>query len=245
MPISKRNASFRAMALALAFATTVQPARARINADALPVATLAAPTGTPTEILTGAVDEVIVDNRVTSLTGRYVALRLDDGHSVALKGPGVDVLALGARVEATGQRSGDRLFVTGYHLLPGSASALGVLPKGFPTVQTEGTLAVVHADNFDQGRSTYAWVVRGDDQRATPLQFAAMPDGLQIGMRVVVGGTMTADGVSLEANQITVLALPPPEPTDISPAPITNKVLVLLIKFPGTAEALRRARSIR
>ena len=108
--------------------------------------------------------------------------------------------------------------------------------------QVEGTLAMVHADNFDQGRSSYNYVVRGDDGSTTPLQLAVMPDSLQIGMRVVAAGTTASDGFSLDADHITVLiAAPPRTADDILPAPITNNLLVVLVKFPGQTEAFTQA----
>jgi hypothetical protein len=125
-------------------------------------------------VITGAVRELIVDNRLTAMTARYVGLRLDDGHNVVLRSSGLETLAQGTRVEATGQLGGDTLFATGFRLLAGSATPSGAL------IQAEGTLAVVHSDNFDQGRSAYSWVIRGAGESATPLQLVAMPSGLDI-----------------------------------------------------------------
>ncbi len=191
----------------------------------------------PIETVTGTIRELVIDNRVTGQRNRQVALELDDGRKLVLNGTGLDVLAQNARVEAAGQRSGDALFVTGYHVLAGAATT----PRA--AAQVQGTLAMVHADNFDQGRSSYTYVVRGDDGRVTPLRLAVMPDSLQIGMQVVATGTMASDGVSLEADHITILAAAPPKAgaNDVSPAPITNNVLVVLIKFPGTTEAFTQA----
>src|SRR5439155_4975057 len=67
---------------------------------------------------TGTVAELIVDNRVTNVTQRYLALRLDDGHTVALTGSGLDALASGARVEVTGSLSAETLAVTSFSVLP-------------------------------------------------------------------------------------------------------------------------------
>src|SRR5437588_498580 len=96
-----------------------------------------------------------------------------------------------------------------------------------------GTLGMVHADNFDQGRSTYGLVVRDSDGRATPLVLAVIPDTLRIGMQVVATGTQATDGSSLEVSNITILAMPPPQSNGPLAAPITNKVLVVLVQFPG------------
>ena len=50
---------------------------------------------------TGTVAELVVDNQITHVTLRYLALHLDDGHTVALTGAGLDSLANGARLQAT------------------------------------------------------------------------------------------------------------------------------------------------
>ena len=190
----------------------------------------------PIETVAGTVKELVIDNRVTGQTTRQVALLLDDGHTVALNGKGLDALTQNQRVQANGQLSGDTLFLTAYHAVAGGAALAKVAP------QVEGTLAMVHADNFDQGRSSYSYVVRGDDGSTTPLQLGVMPDSLQIGMRVVAAGTTASDGFSIDADHITVLiAAPPKTADDISPAPITNNLLVVLVKFPGQAEAFTQA----
>ena len=192
---------------------------------------------TPIDTIAGTIKELVIDNRVTGQTTRQVALLLDDGRKLALNGNGLDSLMQNQRVQANGQLSDDALFLTAYHVVAGDV----VLAK--IADQVEGTLAMVHTDNFDQGRSSYSYVVRSDDGRATPLQLGAMPDSLQIGMRVVAAGTKAIDGFSLDADRITILAAAPPNPApdDVSPAPITNNVLVILIKFAGTTEAFSQA----
>src|SRR6266446_7969420 len=61
---------------------------------------------------TGTVAEVIVDNRVSGVTLRYLALRIDQGQTVALTGSGLDLLAGGTRVTATGSLTGNVMTVT-------------------------------------------------------------------------------------------------------------------------------------
>jgi hypothetical protein len=208
------------------------PVQAHNGADSFPASPQAPTAYAPTETTTGTVTDLLVDNRVSGLIARYVALQLDDGRKLALQGSGVDLLAKGARVHATGQRSGDTLFVTGYHVVAGPGATASVT-KALATAQAQGTLGLVHADNFDQGRSTYNLVVRDGDGRATPLLMAVIPDTLQLGMQVVATGTPASDGVSLDVSSITVLASPAPQPNDPMAAPITNKVLVVLVQFPG------------
>jgi len=234
MSANKLTLTLRVIALALVVGVTTLPVQAHPRADAVPGAGLTPSIDAPVEVITGAVRELIVDNRLTGMTARYVGLRLDDGHNVVLRSSGLETLAQGTRVEATGQLDGDTLFATGVRLLAGSATPSRAL------IQAEGTLAVVHSDNFDQGRSAYSWVIRGAGESATPLQLVAMPSGLDIGMHVVASGTMAADGFSLDTSQIIILAAPPPLTAAAPAALTTNNVLVVLIKF-SAAEPFSQA----
>ena len=195
----------------------------------------------PIETVTGTIRVLVIDNRPTGQIIRHVALQLDDGLKLVLNGAGLDALAQNARVQADGRRSGDALFLTAYHVVAGTT---GPAARTKASGQAQGTLAIVHADNFEQGRSSYNYIVLGDDgHTTTPLQLAVMPDSLQIGMRVLATGSMASDGFSLEADHVTILTDAPPKPgmNDVSPAPVTNNVLVVLIKFPGTSEAFTQA----
>src|SRR5271157_891215 len=58
---------------------------------------------------TGSVAELIVDDQVAGVTLRYLGVRLDDGHTVALTGAGLETLASGERVEVTGTLNGEVL----------------------------------------------------------------------------------------------------------------------------------------
>src|SRR5947209_5312242 len=57
----------------------------------------------PIETLTGTVEQLVVENRVTQLTTRHVALRLGDGSDLELVGSGSDALTQGARVKVNGR----------------------------------------------------------------------------------------------------------------------------------------------
>src|SRR5205807_9279948 len=63
----------------------------------------------PIETLSGTVEQLVVENRVTQLTTRHVALRLDDGSGFELVGSGADALTQGARVKVNGRVAGDAL----------------------------------------------------------------------------------------------------------------------------------------
>src|SRR5258705_10356465 len=56
---------------------------------------------------TGTVAELLVDNQVSASTSRYLALRLDEGQTVALTGAGLESLSSGARGTATGSLTGN------------------------------------------------------------------------------------------------------------------------------------------
>src|ERR1700736_3495350 len=200
---SNRLVLIAALSLNLTLAAT--QAAAHNHPDTL-LAQPQAPNATaPVEIISGTARVFVVDNNVLNTSTRYVAIQLDDGSNLALNGAGLDSLSNGARIQATGRRSRDTLFLNGYSVVAGPAApAVRGTPK-----QAQGTLAMVHADNFDGGRSTYGLVVRGDDQSTTPLQLAVIPDTLKPGMRVTASGTMSPDGFSIDADRITILSMPP------------------------------------
>jgi len=99
-------------ALAALIAAAAPPARAH-HAEEHGIASARAPAaGAPVEALAGTVQVVVIEDRVVDMTIRHVGLRLADGTSFALKGTAVETLTSGARIEATGQRNGNTLFVT-------------------------------------------------------------------------------------------------------------------------------------
>src|SRR5438552_10659542 len=128
MSIPHYGPLFRLLGATVLFALVTFSARAhQVDPAGVSQATLAASVVTGT----GTVAELIVDNRVTNVTRRYLALRLDDGHTVALTGSGLDALASGARVEVTGSLSADTLAVASFNVLSSSqgASKAGALRK--------------------------------------------------------------------------------------------------------------------
>ena len=176
--------------------------------------------------VTGTVVDVIVENRVTGATTRYIALRLDEGRTLALQGPGLDALPGGSRVDAVGRNVGNTLFVTDARVTGvGPTSAAG------PANSAQGTLTVFHADYFAEGRGEYGLVVQGNDGRATQLNMPVVPDTLRAGMSVIAEGTVAANGFALDVSTITVLANPSADFNPVTSAVTTNNVLVLPIKF--------------
>ena len=180
---------------------------------------------------TGTVAEMIVDNQVSGVTLRYLALRIDEGQTVALTGAGLDLLSSGTRVTATGSLTGNLMTVTSVSILPAARVAGNAGPSAQSQRQVQGTLVVFHKDYFAEGRGEYGLGVYDGATQMTPLNMAVIPDALRPGMTVSVSGTTAVDGVSLDVSQITILGLPPVRTTGIAATPTTNNVLVMPIKF--------------
>src|SRR5262249_33640155 len=157
----------------LVLALPALPAAAHNGADAVFDSPQPPSQAVPAVAVTGTVDELIVANTLTGATTRYVALRLDQGRTLALQGAGVDSLPKGAQVEAIGRNVGSTLFVTDVRVTGvGSAQMAGAANSA------QGTLTVFHADYFSEGRGEFGLVVQGINGRATPLNMAVMPDTL-------------------------------------------------------------------
>ena len=140
MPATNHSPVFRSFAIALLLAVAVLPVRAHDGADAVFATPQAPAASVPQVATTGTIDELVVDNRVSSVTVRYVVLRLDDGHAVALSGPGLDALPMGPRVEAIGRNAGNTLFVTETHVVTGAQSRDASAASATGTTSAQGTL---------------------------------------------------------------------------------------------------------
>jgi Bacterial Ig-like domain (group 3) len=184
----------------------------------------------PMELVAGTVIRTVVENKVTSVTTQYVALRGDDGKPVALGGKGLDALQNGARAEAIGWRNGSTFAVSAFRTVVATKSQT---TRATPTSQVEGTLLLAHVDYLDNGRGEYLYMLRDDSGHMTRLNLASA-DGLEPGMRITVHGTLSVDGKSMDVDLVTVTAGPPPPPlTQGQPVTqaVTNNVLVILLKF--------------
>jgi len=210
---------------ALLLATAALPAAAH---DTRPAT--ATESKTATANATGTVTELTVDNQVTGVTLRYLGLRMDDGHSVAITGANVDTLAKGERISATGTLNGEVLKVSSF-ARTGAAGDGKVTAQGSST-QLQGTLRIFHIDYFDLGRGEYGMAIASADGRTTRLNVAVIANTLEPGMRIIASGTLSADASSLDTTAISIVGLAPLRNTDFGPmSQITNNVLVLPIKF--------------
>ena len=228
MPVRHDFSFSRVVIIVLAMLLPVLPVAAHNGADAIFSAPQAVTPGTPTVAVSGTVSDLIVDNRVTNTSTRYILLRLDEGRTLALRGSGIDGLGNGARVAATGQPVGNTFFVTSVSVVPGASvpSAAGATPA-----TATGTLTVFHADYFAEGRGEYGLVIQGNDGRPTQLNMPVIPDTLRAGMTVTANGTVAANGFALDVITITVMADPSADFNRIAESATTNNVLVIPIKF--------------
>src|SRR3989442_1788313 len=225
MSIPHRSPLFGVLCATLLFALVAFSVRAH-QVD--PAGASPAPLAASAVTGTGTVAELIVDNRVTNVTRRYLALHFDGGATVELTGTGLDALTSGARVEVTGSLSADTLAVASFSVLPSPKVASKAATASQKRVQ--GTLVIFHKDYFAQGRGEFGLGVHSGAGQMTPLTLPVVPGELQAGMTVSVSGTLAADGVALDASQITILA-PPPEQNGPVVQTTTNNVLVMPLKF--------------
>ena len=226
MIVHNNRVFFRLLGTVLLFAFAALPAFAHQVESSQPVVLNSTPI-----TATGTVAELTVTNQMTGVTLRYLGLKLDQGGSYALSGSGLDTLANGSRITAVGTLAGNVFNITLFSVVaqPQSIGRMTALAQSEKTIS--GTLGVYHKDFFEQGRGEYGLAVRDASDVSTPLNVAAIPDSLQIGMLVSADGKVAADGTSLDANTITILAPAPAMLNDVAAVTVTNNVLVIPIKF--------------
>jgi hypothetical protein len=100
-----------------------------------------------------------------------------------------------------------------------------------PLVQLQGTLALIHSDDFAQGRSTQTLVIHEDSGLDTPVRFGV--NAPAVGARVSVTGTLAADG-ALDAVDTTVLSEATVAPKILSAVRSQNAIFIL-VEFLDTA----------
>ncbi|HET7778266.1 MAG TPA: Ig-like domain repeat protein, partial [Rudaea sp.] len=103
--------------------------------------------------------------------------------------------------------------------------------------QIEGTLAVLHADDFARGRSEFIYEVHAASGRAHRLRMGSLPAPLAPGMRVRVGGHVEADGESVTPVVITILSAAAASSSadgTVAKAATASSVLVIMANFSNT-----------
>ncbi|HTP47182.1 MAG TPA: Ig-like domain repeat protein [Casimicrobiaceae bacterium] len=203
--------------------------------DAHPAAA-AGPSSALSDLVSGTVDDLTVENPAQGTTVRYPLLRQDDGTTVPLVGTQAAGLARGARVAITGRWDDGQFEV-------GVAETLAAPAAPAPASATaEGTLAIVHADDFAHGKSQFTYLIRADSGALTALELSALPSTLRGGMRVRASGRPGSRFGWLQPQIITVLseAMGLFTPGSASPqgtvlASTTNTALVIMANFNDTA----------
>jgi hypothetical protein len=220
--LAQRCKAFARLAAALILAVATFPAVSHQPESAQP-ATISSASVTAT----GTVAALTVTNQLTGATLRYFGLTVDQGGSYALNGPGLGTLVDGVRIEATGSLTGNVFNIQRFSV----TAQASVTPRALVRKSVTGKLAVAHADYFAEGRGTYTMVVLSADGRSTALKLPVVPETIQVGMSVIVEGTLAADGSSLDVSSITIVAMPEASVNSVSAGPITNNVLVMVVKF--------------
>jgi hypothetical protein len=183
---------------------------------------------------TGTITELTVEDRAAALTYRALGLAAAGHPSLTLRGDGLADLHTGMQVEVTGQKEGHVMFVDRWRLAaPGS---VGEAANAKLEATASGTLRMMHADYFEEGRSEYLFEVAANDGQATDdrpvrVAFGVIPDTLQPGMDVDVRGPLNAKG-EIEASHVTIRALPHAKAEPVAAKSTTvNSVLVVLVRF--------------
>src|SRR5215471_3985950 len=193
------------------------------------------PSTAASDIVSGTVDELVVDDRVHNKTTSYPLLVQDDGTTVPLVGTQAATLRKGARVGILGRWEGRQFEVAQAQAIAGPA------PSTPPTTASdvEGTLGVIHADDFPSGRSRFIYHVRDDAGGVTSLEVTALPSGLRGGMRILASGQRGSNPSSLRPQRITILADPSApggaQSLVVEKSVTASLVLVIMANFNDTA----------
>jgi len=182
--------------------------------------------------ITGTVHEVVVDDAVHGSSVRYVEMELDDGSLVALDDGVASALTTGERVQVTGRIDGRSVRVETAQKL----AAAG--PSTKAESEIEGTLAVLHADDFARGRSEFVYVLHPANGGVRRLRLARLPAELKPGAKLRVVGRVEADGESITPSRITIVAAPATTSTTtgvVAKAATASSALVIMANFANTA----------
>ncbi len=232
MPIALLRASFgRAIALALLVALTSFPAIAhhpghenKSAANAVVVEAEAA--------LAGTVHRLTIEDIAKATTDRFVTLHLDDGSEVALSGTLAEALDTGARVEIAGRLQGKAMVVE--RVIATTPAQPNTISLASPF---EGTLALIHADDFAAGKARFMFEVHEDSGAIRALDLGWVPRSLGGGIRVQVTGQFAPDGRSITPDHIAIVGKPSGKAkASIAALAATPKsVLVIMANFNNTA----------
>lgn len=224
---------FSRVALLLTVLSLATPAAGHHEIDPLEAAPLAPAAGAAVENFEGVVHGVVIDDRVTGIVTEFYSLELANGKVLPLKGVQPGQVRTGAYLQTEGRRNGKSLFVTAIRELSMPSTRNAVTRKDAATsMAVEGTLALLHADYFDEDRSDFILEVHDAAGSTTVLELPAVPEALQRGMRVIVEGRGSPSAGRLVPDRVTILSLPPVRPTKTTAkAGTTSATLVILMTF--------------
>jgi hypothetical protein len=219
-----------ATALVAAFFVTVNPPALAHDA---PRAQAEREVPGPFETFIGTVHQVVIDDPTRGTSSRHLEIELDDGSLVPLNGDEALTLENGRRAQVSGRRNGVQLDV-----LTARTFAVAPRPTLKATVEVEGTLAILHADDFAHGRSEFVYELHRSSGGVHRLRIGSLPRSLAPGMRLRVSGQLGADAASLTPERITILAQPSGVYTNeavVAKAATASSVLVIMANFSNTA----------
>jgi len=208
---------------------------AALGARAHTVTATSAPSTAATDVVSGTVDALVVEDRVNNVTITYPLLRQDDGSVVPLVGTEAGALARGSRVGIVGRWDRAQFEVAQAQTLAQPSAPIGPAAS----IQVTGTLFIAHADDFASGRSQFLYQVSEDSGGVTALEMPALPAALRGGMRVSASGQQGSTPKSLRPQTIAILSGPagPTSTTSSFGGPLsvtTNNVLVIMANFNNT-----------
>jgi Gametolysin peptidase M11 len=183
---------------------------------------------------TGIVEQVTV--RRAGAIATHLFLRRSDGSGIELRGWGPDAPEVGKAIVVTGRVSRDTLFADTVVPAPTQYPNKAAAPID-AQIRVEGTLELLHADNFDRDTAWLIHTVVDESGRRTEIDFATLPAELKKGMRIAVTGVAVASGGPVRPHDVEVLADAPSHDKLIPKISGTSKVLMILLKFTDTASA--------
>ena len=191
----------------------------------------------PVVTISGYVDPIMVENRITGTEQRYLVMVADHGERYLLAGDVAAQLIPGAAYILFGRSNGTMLYPASARQTA-SADARRAAGATRPAVTIDGTLRLGHADNFDGTPSEFFYAIVGTEAQHR-IFFSAKLDGLENAMPAKVTGRMGDDG-QFFADRIIILGpaenLGMADGTPLA-APVTTSYIVLPIKFPTNAVA--------
>ena len=104
--------------------------------------------------------------------------------------------------------------------------------------EIDGTLAILHADDFANGQSSFVYEVHHASGSVHQLRLAATLSALEPGMKVRVHGRISADSATMTPDRITILSRQAAAAEDVATKAATaNGVLVIMANFNNTISA--------